>query len=269
MENSKIWRNNGVTGVELLKASFVNFEFKRHWHDELSIGVIEKGAEGLNYKGSKITINENQIVAINPSEIHTGYAASEEGWTYRMFYFDTDYLSAHIGESSSSFSPIIKEPVLDNNQLFNQLRSLHISLEIETFSLSKESLLITALKNLFNAHGVKKSQPLNDSRNMRAMTQVRDYLMDNWSSNVSLSELESITGFSKYKLIRQFQKHYGVPPHQFLILAKVIRAKQFLLSGVSCANTALACGFYDQSHFTRNFKKVVGISPMRYQRCFN
>lgn len=265
MEISKFWRSPDIAGVELLKASFLNFEFKRHWHDELAIGVIEKGAEGISYRGSKVTIAENKIVAINPSEIHTGYAASEQGWTYRMFYFDPQILKDHLEYYPAGLTPLLKSPVLDDPKLFNQLRLLHISLEGSSLNLSKQSLLNIALKRLFTVHGEHNLPSMANVTDKSAMTEVRDYLMDNWNENINLSELEVISGLSKYHLIRQFQKTYGVPPHQFLLLTKVMRAKKLLLSGVRCADAALTCGFYDQSHLTRNFKRVVGVSPSGYK----
>jgi hypothetical protein len=47
LEISKIWTNDAFSGVELLSASYTKFEFSKHWRDELAIGIIEEGAEGL------------------------------------------------------------------------------------------------------------------------------------------------------------------------------------------------------------------------------
>ncbi|MDZ7820178.1 MAG: helix-turn-helix domain-containing protein [Aliarcobacter sp.] len=45
-------------------------------------------------------------------------------------------------------------------------------------------------------------------------------------------------------------------------------AKELLKKGFSIVETALECGFYDQSHFHRNFKKIVAITPKEYQDNF-
>jgi hypothetical protein len=42
VEYSKLWKSKEIDGIELLKASFQSFEFCKHWHDELAIGIIKK-----------------------------------------------------------------------------------------------------------------------------------------------------------------------------------------------------------------------------------
>jgi hypothetical protein len=93
LETSKIWRNETFSGIELLSANFTKFKFAKHWHEELAIGVIEEGAEGLLYRGDNLIIPKRHIVAINPAEVHTGFSGTPDGWRYRMFYFDLKELS--------------------------------------------------------------------------------------------------------------------------------------------------------------------------------
>ncbi|GLO63846.1 AraC family transcriptional regulator [Vibrio sp. MACH09] len=266
MEYSRIWQSDTVKGIELLRASFQQFEFSKHWHDELAIGVIEHGAEGLHYRGNNIIIPENQIVAINPSEVHTGFAGCDSGWSYRMFYFDPQMIRAHFELEEQHVPPLINAPIIDDPSLFQLLQQLHMALEQPSFDITKESLLTVAFEGLFGRHGSKKTNnKIYKEQKNNAL--VRDYLLQHWQDNVSLEALEALTGLSKYKLIRSFNAQYGVTPHQFLLLIKINQAKRLLQSGQNCADTALSCGFFDQSHLTRNFKRAFGIAPKRYSAC--
>jgi AraC-like DNA-binding protein len=67
-------------------------------------------------------------------------------------------------------------------------------------------------------------------------------------------------------LVRSFTAAYGIAPHQYLMARRVDRARRLLLAGRPPGETAAACGFYDQSHLTRHFKRVVGVPPGRYAR---
>ena len=151
LEKSKIWKNQTLPGVELLSASYTKFEFSKHWHDELAIGIIEDGAEGLFYRGNNVLVPKHHIVAINPSEVHTGFAGSPKGWRYRMFYFDLPTLVKQFEYTDLSIAPIIEKPVIDDLHLFNDLLQLHLSLEISSFDLTKESLLAIALENCLHS----------------------------------------------------------------------------------------------------------------------
>lgn len=91
-----------------------------------------------------------------------------------------------------------------------------------------------------------------------------EYLLDNLSEKVSLHELSRIVGLSSFHLVRVFRQETGFPPHTFLINARIEKAKELLAGGWSIAQTAYETGFADQSHFTRYFKRTVGITPKTY-----
>ncbi|PKF80781.1 AraC family transcriptional regulator [Vibrio sp. vnigr-6D03] len=263
METAKIWKSDDISGIELLSANYSTFEFAKHWHDELAIGLIEDGAEGLLYRGQNIVVPKNHIVAINPSEIHTGYASCAQGWQYRMFYFDIPLIQQQFEQSGLPIDPVVDFPVIDDPNLFQELRQLHLALEHTSFALTRESLLVTTLEKLFKRYGSFTASEGKRHDNNVAF-KVREYLLDNWFQNVALEELEEATGKSKFQLIRAFKASYGITPHQFLLLVKAHKAKKLLFEGNSCVETSLACGFYDQSHFNRNFKRAFGISPKNY-----
>ena len=144
-EYSKIWKNKEHQNIELLSASFKKFSFSKHWHDEFAIGVIEEGAEGLDFNNKKINIPKNNIVAINPGEIHTGFSASNNGWKYRMFYFDSNLIKSILSEYSIQNDSLLTNPNISNPYLFKNLLDLHHSLESEHFKLTRDSLLINTI----------------------------------------------------------------------------------------------------------------------------
>ncbi len=265
METAKIWKSEHFSGIELLSASYNKFEFAKHWHDELAIGLIEEGAEGLLYRGQNIVVPKNHIVTINPSEIHTGYAGSDEGWRYRMFYFDIHSINAQFQQSEVSVDPVLDQPVIDDAELFCELHQLHLALEQTSFNLTKDSLLAVVFEKLFTRYGSINRRDFSGAKCDKSTLRTREYLLDNWYLNVSLEELEHETGRTKFQLIRLFKQAYGITPHQFLLLVKAHKAKQLLTQGNSCVETSLACGFYDQSHFNRNFKRAFGVTPKNYK----
>jgi hypothetical protein len=69
---------------------------------------------------------------------------------------------------------------------------------------------------------------------------------------------------SRFQANRQFKQRYGLPPHQYRMSVKIARAKQLLRTGASAASVAVTQGFTDQSHFTRHFKRLVGVTPRDY-----
>jgi AraC family transcriptional regulator len=92
-------------------------------------------------------------------------------------------------------------------------------------------------------------------------------LLDDVARDTSLDELAALCGMSRSHFIRAFRQMSGMPPHRWLTMQRVKRAKG-LLRGTKMPITeiALTCGFADQSHLTRVFSKLFGISPGAWRR---
>ncbi|HMJ74604.1 MAG TPA: helix-turn-helix domain-containing protein [Iamia sp.] len=65
-------------------------------------------------------------------------------------------------------------------------------------------------------------------------------------------------------MVRVFTRRYGLPPHRYRVGRRVDRARALLLDGVPPARVAVECGFHDQPHLTRHFRRQVGTTPAAY-----
>jgi AraC-like DNA-binding protein len=97
----------------------------------------------------------------------------------------------------------------------------------------------------------------------------KDFMSNNLNGELSLPEIASECGLSASHFTRAFRQSLGVPPHQRLLKLRIERAKEELLrSDATLADIAIACGFADQSHFTRVFVKHIGSGPGQWRRKF-
>jgi AraC family transcriptional regulator len=96
---------------------------------------------------------------------------------------------------------------------------------------------------------------------------VVEYIEEHLDPGPSLAQLAAIVHLSPYHFARQFKVATGLPPHQYVILRRVERAKQLLQAGtdLSLAEVAACAGFSDQSQFTHHFKRLVGITPGQFR----
>lgn len=87
------------------------------------------------------------------------------------------------------------------------------------------------------------------------------------AESISLEEMARVAALSPFHFARQFKAATGHPPHDYHIRLRVDRAQELLRTrGREWTLAAIAseCGFVDQSHFSRHFKRVVGITPGEY-----
>jgi AraC family transcriptional regulator len=79
--------------------------------------------------------------------------------------------------------------------------------------------------------------------------------------------MASAARLSVYHFARQFKAATGLPPHKYVIMRRVERAKELLQTNthLTLAEVAAHAGFSDQSHLSHHFKRHVGVTPGRYQ----
>jgi AraC-like DNA-binding protein len=105
--------------------------------------------------------------------------------------------------------------------------------------------------------------PVRIARSTRAtpLIPVRDYLRAHVEESVSIESLVRLSGLTEFHLIRAFHREFGLPPHAYHVRLKLARAREMLSSGATVTRTAFACGFAGQSHLSRKFKEVYGLTP--------
>ncbi|MEA2069315.1 MAG: AraC family transcriptional regulator [Verrucomicrobiota bacterium] len=96
---------------------------------------------------------------------------------------------------------------------------------------------------------------------------VLEFVRDNYSCPIEIKELAALMHLSVSQFERRFRKVFQISPLKHIMNVR-IRAASLRLTTTNdtIAAVALDCGFYDHSHFTRNFRKVMGISPKEYRK---
>jgi AraC family transcriptional regulator len=96
---------------------------------------------------------------------------------------------------------------------------------------------------------------------------VVEYIEEHLDASPTLEQLAAVARLSPYHFARQFKGATGLPPHQYVILRRVERAKHLLQGGgdLSLAEVAADAGFSDQSQFSHHFKRLVGVTPGQFR----
>ncbi|MFE0186607.1 AraC family ligand binding domain-containing protein [Streptomyces sp. NPDC058989] len=261
-EQARLWTAAGSARVDLLAARFERFAFDRHSHEELAVGVIEQGAEGLHMAGGKVVVPAGQLVVLNPGQVHTGFAADESGWRYRMFYFDTALVDELARERLGAADVWFPETAVRDAALFARLRHVHREQEHAGDPLTAESLLLGGLGALLRRQArTGRVAAIRPQDVRRGPDLARQLLHDRWTEPVTVAELSAAADMPRASLIAAFRQAYGLPPHAYLLRLRANRARRLLLAGQRPAEVAAATGFADQSHLTRICKRYFGVTP--------
>lgn len=101
-------------------------------------------------------------------------------------------------------------------------------------------------------------------RQRRAVRRAEELLASRFAENLSLRDLAAETGLSPWHLSRGFRKHVGLPLHRYRTGLRLRAALARVLDGADDLTAlALEYGFFDHSHFTREFRREFGTTPSR------
>ncbi len=140
------------------------------------------------------------------------------------------------------------------------------------------NLYVNSLANILAVHLLRnyakwsRNGPENESRTAFERTlsapepvqRAVAFIRQNHTRNVGLREIADAARVSPFHLAHLFEERLGVSPYQYLLHLRVQSAQSLLAAGAamqSLAEVALAVGFSDQSHLTRHFKRVLGVTP--------
>lgn len=113
---------------------------------------------------------------------------------------------------------------------------------------------------------VRKSGDASRSGVSQAVQETLNYIMNNCRKNMTLSDLAKNVNYSEYYLSRKFTKETGYKIQDYIKEVRINTAKvELLTSGKSINDIAEGLQFKSRSHFDRNFKEAVGVTPAQYR----
>lgn len=264
-EQAILWRETGLRNLEVMHATYLTHAFAPHRHASFVSSVIDQGVGTIWYRGATHIAPAGSLVLLNPDEIHTGEVYGSQGWVYRALYPDMDLL-VHMTDAITENARnvyFVSTPILSDPVLAHLMQRFHVALTEENSLLERETLLLYAYSHLLTHYAERPFTMRPAGKEPLAVNIVREYLKAHFADdhNTSLTQLAQVTGLSPFYLTRVFRQAMGLPPHAYLNQIRLERAKQLLFAGRPVAAVAYETGFTDQSHLTRRFKQVYGVTP--------
>lgn len=267
----KDWANfrpGALAGVTQMKAHFTEHSFERHSHETYSIGVTASGVQTFHCGGTLHASLRGDVILFNPDEPHDGQRGTQEGFGYSMLYVAPQVVDeCRDKEAGVDMAAYFRQPVVRDAAMGRALALAIGAAGQAQESLRAEELTRDVLVRLLQRYGERRSAG-NDTQAAGAtrMARIRDYLRSHYGQDITVDALAREAGLSRVHLTRAFARQFGVPPHIYLNAVRLERAQSAMLAGQGLAEVAAACGFADQSHFSRRFKGSVGLAPGAWLR---
>lgn len=264
MAGVRFYRDADLPFFELKLCDASYLCYKKHSHEEYSLGIVEHGKSSFWCEGKITEVNPKTAVLIPPGLIHSCNPDRQGRWQYKMFFIEAGWMQRFFANKGMS---ALNRPVVSGVTTLsahNALNTLIEPLLQQASPLEKEAGVMAFFEQV-----VESMEPVRDCPKVIELPKlkvIKEYLHNNYLKKITLDELESISGLNKFAIIRSFKEEFNIPPHTYQTMLRINYAKKLLRQKRQIAEVACEAGFYDQSHFHKIFKSHTGVTPEKYQR---
>ncbi|MFF1870174.1 helix-turn-helix domain-containing protein [Kitasatospora herbaricolor] len=255
----RAWRPPVAGVVEVFHARFTQHAYPMHVHDAWTLLIVDDGAVRYDLDRHRRGTPDDTVSLLPPQVPHNGSPATEQGFRKRVVYLDMTQLDERF------IGPAVDSPDIVDPLLRRRVGQLHTVLADRGDEFEAESRLALIAERL---RGHLRPEPAFGSAvpDHGIAGSLRDLLDERLVRGLALDEAAALVHAHPAHLVRAFSGAFGIAPHQYVVSRRIDLARRLLLDGQPAREVAIAAGFYDQSHLTRHFKRVVGTTPGRYAR---
>jgi AraC-like DNA-binding protein len=240
-DNTRNITFESVTGREVMH------QFPFHVHHSLCIGLITKGMRRILFPDREICVQENELFIINPLQPH----AIQQPYPH-------DY--AVVTVKGLADCPVFHQHIqsLPCNRLFVKLLNAIQSSDITEVSAHWDKLFVYLCRYQHRKPHTTETHAI--------IKKSMSYIAANYQNPITVSDIAENNCMSVFHYCRMFKSLTGISPHKYLTQYRLSMSHKSLQANHSIFDAAIDSGFYDSSHFVRNFFNYMAISPKLYRQ---
>ncbi|MBQ8509571.1 MAG: helix-turn-helix domain-containing protein [Clostridia bacterium] len=245
-----------------------------HFHTYYEVTFVKSGELTVICNGSAMKVDQPCVVLLRPYTFHEIMAEQGKTFDRYSFYFAKQYAGLFHTDlldilplfcSNLTIIPIDEE-------MAGQLYPLLDTYKSETYYASYRRMLLGLLLEITGRY-IGQALDLASMGNvgsmdskLRYVQEVADYINDNFKEQLTTERIAKYFYISRQKLDNDFKQVMNTTVKQYLLGIRIANAAQMLSSGVSVSEVTEQCGFSNDSHFIRTFRKRFDVSPYQYQK---
>ena len=240
----------------------------KNFHEELEIKYYYEGDSAMMINSQVFALKKGNIVIVNPYEIHANVNIGDNNGKYYLIILNLDFLlnSDCWGFDLRSIFLSNKEKLVNFIESDRVVASLieRVCLEVdekqENYQFMVYGLITQLLTLLFRKYKSTQSSLLGDkflNKNVDIIAPALSKIFRDYINPISVDELASLCGITKYHFCRVFKKEMNVTVVEYLNNYRISIAEIMLKNKTLTTETiARSCGFNDVSYFYRCYKKI-------------
>ena len=248
-------------GVARVEAQLQDFSFPVHSHEHVCIGLMWDGEISSRDGLHRRIVCKGDVLLVNPGEVHDGRPSGWCGRQYSMLEINTGTFQRICLDALGRERVEFQQPILRNPKVRGAL-----AVWLASLSGTDAPVELEAVTMLFGLLSEKVDRPCTRRAASELAAKVSHRMREIGKEDDGVCSLAVEVGASRYQIIRAFKQAFGLTPEDFRRQLRVERARSLLAGCHGLADISAAAGFADQSHMTREFRRLVGLTPSAYRR---
>ena len=245
---------------------------KPHIHNEIELLYIVRGTSEIQISNQVFLAHQGDLLLVNPLEVH-GIVPKETGaYCHRCICFDLSLIAdKRTAEDLQKGKIFISHHFPKGEEITDALCGLFDSIydsvvENMPTLLFDVTAYVSLMFSLLIRHHLLRKNTIGDKQ-MALCAEITAYIAKHYAEPVTSKEISRELFYTQNYFCRKFKSLYGVSFSEYLNMYRLSKAKEKLsTSGDRILAIAIACGFNDATYFTKSFKKVFGITPLKWQK---
>ncbi len=234
--------------------------FPKHFHETFCISLIHKGIEQIDFENQSLFTEAGSISITNPYEVHSNPLIDNDSYLkFDTIYIPNDVMKHVLNGKNIKF---VNRQIASKkaNQLFLKLKNA-----LDTSDNDQIKVYLSQFAHilrLYSQENEKEYSGLNFDNYQRISNHIENHIYDKFC----LNELSEIANINKFGFTKKFKALTGMTPMNYVLMRKIFSSKKLIKSHSEITDIAYQYNFTDMAHFSKTFKRFIGISPKKYQQ---
>lgn len=235
-----------------------------HSRDMYIVHFVKSGRGTLETNGQQFVLSEGNAFIIRPNILAVLTADTENPWELYFFAFNGKYADAIIEKTVFKNGTI--SALIDGSGLWQNIKTFALDSQ-GTKSFFKASEYLFKLLSFFETNEYTKPIYSEDAGNyQKYISEVQNYIQQNYSKSIKISDLASMLNVSRSHLYRIFKNHTGKSIENYLVTVRINAARSLLEdTEFSAISISSFVGYSHYSTFHKMFKLYTGQTPQEYR----
>jgi AraC-like DNA-binding protein len=258
----RIWADARFEGLAFEQVALAPGEGRTRLHEDYAFVIMRSGRGVINSGGAEYQAHAGSGFLFSPDRLWTARAGSDAlcYQTLHISLHKLTSLAAQLELTSIRLARLTGVHALDS-ETSEAARKAWAVFDARSSVLERVAKLVELAAMVASARWL--AQTVGDEPRV---SRVRIFLQEHLSEHIEISRLAEIVSLTPCHFIRVFHRAVGVPLHRYVTLVRIRHAESLLRAGVPIAEAAGSAGFYDQSHLSRYFRRILGVTPGQYQK---